>query len=179
MAQFNPWHDVNLETKENDVFDAIIEIPAGSKGKYELDKESGLLRLDRVLYTPMVYPANYGFYPKTYCDDNDPLDVLVLSQENIYPRCIVSSRIVGVMKMIDGGEEDYKVIAVCSDDKSVAHINDITDIPEYLLNEIEVFFKDYKKLQKKEVQVDGYENKEFALKVMSDSIKLYNETFNK
>ncbi len=107
----------------------IIEIPKGSRAKYELDKESGLLKLDRVLYSSVYYPANYGFIPKTYCDDNDPLDILILSQIEVVPMCIMDAKVIGVMQMIDGGEADDKIIAVAAHDMSVAHINDISELP--------------------------------------------------
>src|SRR5689334_13245376 len=113
---FNPWHSVSVGKKAPETVNGIIEIPKGSRAKYELDKESGLLKLDRVLYSSVFYPANYGFIPQTYCDDNDPLDILILSQVEIVPLCIVPARVVGVMRMIDGGEADDKIIAVAAGD---------------------------------------------------------------
>lgn len=175
----NAWHSVSYGDKAPDVVDAIIEISRGSRGKYELDKDSGMLRLDRVLYHSIYYPANYGFIPKTYCDDKDPLDILVLCQVDILPMSIVSSKIIGVMKMIDGGEGDDKLIAVCNDDPMYKHINDLSDLPEHLLLEIRQFFEEYKKLEKKSVDVSGFGDAAEAKQVLEDSFKLYNETFVK
>ena len=127
-----------------------------------MDKETGFLRLDRVLYSSVYYPSNYGFIPQTYCDDNDPLDVLVLTQATILPMTIVRAKVIGVMRMIDGGEADDKIIAVCPDDMSVAHINDISELPSHSLKEVKTFFEDYKNLENKTVQVEEFENAERA-----------------
>jgi inorganic pyrophosphatase len=160
-----------------EVVRCIIEIPAGSRAKYELDKESGLMIMDRVLYSAMHYPANYGFIPKTLCDDNDPLDILVLSQENIIPNCIVNARVIGVMHMEDGGENDDKLIAVAEGDMSVNHIKELSDLPQHTLDEIQNFFEYYKTLEKKEVSVSGFQDRQTALQVVKDSITMYNEKF--
>ena len=129
---FNPWHNVSAgDNIPNEVI-GIIEIPKGTRAKYELDKESGLLKLDRVLYSSVYYPANYGFIPQTYCDDKDPLDILILSQIDIVPMCIVPAKIIGVMRMLDNGEADDKIIAVAVGDPSVSHINDISELPNDL-----------------------------------------------
>ena len=112
----NPWHDVEIGEQSPEVFNSIIEIPIGSRMKYELDKVTGLLKVDRVLYSAVHYPANYGFIPRTYCDDHDPLDVLVLGQAEVVPLCIVRAKAIGVMQMIDQNEEDDKIIAVHVDD---------------------------------------------------------------
>ena len=125
--QFNPWHSVSPGKKNSDLVNGIIEIPKGTRAKYELDKASGMLMLDRVLYSSVYYPANYGFIPQTYCDDKDPLDILVLSQINIVPMCLVESKVIGVMRMIDGGEDDDKLIAVAAGDPSINHIEDISE----------------------------------------------------
>lgn len=174
-TSFNPWHHVSPKTKSNDVVNGIIEIPNGSKAKYELDKESGLLILDRVLSTPMNYPSNYGFIPQTYCDDKDPLDILVISQVNIVPMCIAPARVIGVMKMIDGGEGDDKLIAVAADDPIYKNVNDLSDLPEQVINEIRVFFEDYKKLEKKTVVVEEFLGKAKALEILEESYRLYDE----
>src|SRR5947209_1814491 len=121
----NPWHDVQIGDGTPDIVRAIIEIPRGSRAKYELDKESGLLKLDRVLYSSVHYPANYGFIPRTLGDDHDPLDILVLSQIEIQPLCIVLAKVIGVMRMVDSGEGDDKVLAVAADDISVNYIDSI------------------------------------------------------
>jgi inorganic pyrophosphatase len=169
----HPWHSVSFGKKAPEFVNAIIEIPKGSRAKYELDKESGLLKLDRVLYSSVSYPSNYGFIPQTYGDDKDPLDILVLSQIQVVPMCIVPARVIGVMRMIDGGEGDDKIIAVAADDISVNHLNDITDLPPSLMAEIKQFFEDYKKLENKMVQVKGFGNKETAMRIVLQAIKDY------
>src|SRR5579875_2145026 len=126
---------------------AVIEIPKGSKCKYEIDKDYGLLKLDRVLFSSVIYPANYGFIPQTYCDDNDPLDILVICSQDVVPLCLVEAKVIGVMHMVDKGERDDKIIAVAANDMSVNYINDITDLPPHTEAEITRFFEDYKKLE--------------------------------
>ncbi len=173
----NPWHDVspgdNLPTTVN----AIIEIPKNNRAKYELDKDSGLLKMDRVIYSSMYYPHNYGFIPQTYCDDNDPLDILVISQIPIVSMCIVEAKIIGVMRMLDQGEADDKIIAVAEHDKSVSHIENIEELPEYTLNELRNFFEDYKKLEKKEVVVEKFQNRSLAQQIFQKSIEDYKAKF--
>lgn len=177
MAHFNPWHDVERGDDAPKVVNGIIEIPKGSKGKYELDKASGLLKLDRVLFSAVHYPAAYGFIPKTYCDDNDPLDILVLCSVDIVPMCLVEAKVIGVMQMIDGDEEDDKIIAVAAHDISVNHFNDIADLPPHTLNEMQRFFEDYKALEHKHVSVERFMGREDAYRIIEQSITLYNETF--
>jgi inorganic pyrophosphatase len=177
MTHFNPWHDVERGNNAPQTVNGIIEIPKGSKAKYELDKESGLLKLDRVLFSAVHYPAAYGFIPKTYCDDNDPLDILVLCSVDIVPMCLVEAKVIGVMQMIDGDEEDDKIIAVAAHDISVNHFNDISDLPPHTLNEMQRFFEDYKALEHKHVTVERFMGREDAYRIIDDSIKLYNETF--
>lgn len=175
----NPWHDVSYGEESPSIVQCIIEIPSGSKAKYELDKESGLLRLDRVLFSSVHYPANYGFIPRTYCDDKDPLDVLVISQVEVVPFCIVNAKVIGVMRMLDGGEKDDKIIAVAADDISVKHYNDISDLPPHTILEVQRFFEDYKKLENKKVVVEDFLGREEALRIVNESIELYNVTFKK
>lgn len=177
MTHFNPWHDVERGDETPAVVNGIIEIPKGSKGKYELDKQSGLLKLDRVLFSAVHYPAAYGFIPKTYCDDKDPLDILVLCSVDIVPMCLVEAKVIGVMQMIDGDEEDDKIIAVAAHDISVNHYNDIADLPPHTLREMQRFFEDYKALEHKQVTVERFMGREEAYQIIEDSIKLYNETF--
>ena len=165
----NPWHKVNVGEKAPHTVNGIIEIPKNTRAKYELDKESGMLILDRVLYSSIYYPANYGFIPKTYCDDNDPLDILILSQITVVPLCIVSAKVIGVMHMIDKGEMDDKIIAVAEHDMSVAHINDISELPAHSLKEIKNFFEEYSKLENKSVQVTDFQNAEVAREVVKQS----------
>lgn len=174
----NPWHKVRLGTNIPESVNAIIEIPQKSKAKYELDKETGMLILDRVLRSSVHYPANYGFIPRTYCDDKDPLDILVLSQIDVIPMSIIEANVIGVLKMIDGGELDDKIIAVATNDMSVNHYKDLSDLPEHLLNEIKRFFIDYKKLENKKVEVSGYENAEVAKQILNQSIEDYKKYFN-
>ncbi|MCH2224912.1 MAG: inorganic diphosphatase [Crocinitomicaceae bacterium] len=169
----NPWHKVKVGDENPKIVNGIIEIPKNTRAKYELDKESGMLMLDRVLYSSMYYPANYGFIPQTYCDDKDPLDILVLSQITIVPMCIVSAKVIGVMRMLDGGEHDDKIIAVATNDMSVNHINDISELPEHFFKEIQNFFEDYKKLENKSVEVADFQNAEVAREVVRKSIEDY------
>jgi inorganic pyrophosphatase len=175
----HPWHDVTNETDSPDSIQSIIEIPKNSRAKYELDKESGMLILDRVLFASINYPANYGFIPQTYCDDNDPLDILVLSQIEIVPMCLVEAKIIGVMQMLDGGEKDDKIIAVAKNDMSVNHINDISELSKHHVLELRSFFEDYKKLEKKTVIVEEFLGKEDAFKIVNQSIIDYKKEFSK
>lgn len=175
----NPWHDVAFGEDAPAIVNGIIEIPKGSRAKYELDKDSGMLKLDRVLFSSVYYPANYGFIPKTYCDDNDPLDILILSQIDIVPMCLVSAKVIGVMRMIDGGEADDKIIAVAEGDPSVSHINDISELPEHFISEMRNFFEDYKKLEKKTVIVEEFLNRETAQEIVNKAIEDYRVKFEK
>lgn len=169
----NPWHTVSLGKKVPDVVNGIVEIPKNTRAKYELDKDSGMLKLDRVIYSSMYYPANYGFIPQTFCDDNDPLDILVLSQIVIVPMCIVSAKVIGVMRMLDGGELDDKIIAVAENDMSVNHIEDVDELPRHFIKELQNFFEDYKKLENKTVQVEKFQNAETAKKILLQSMEDY------
>lgn len=155
----------------------IIEIPKNVRAKYELDKESGMLILDRVLFSSINYPANYGFIPRTYCDDDDPLDILVISQIDIVPMCLVDATVIGVMRMKDGDEMDDKIIAVATNDMSFNHVKDISDLPPHWLIELRSFFEDYKKLENKTVVVEEFQNREVAMKVVEQAIKDYDAKF--
>jgi inorganic pyrophosphatase len=174
---FNPWHHVSPGSKAPEIVNGIIEIPRGSKAKYELDKESGLLKLDRVLYSSVYYPANYGFIPQTYCDDRDPLDILIITQIEIVPLCIVSARVIGVMRMLDGGEADDKIIAVAEGDPSVNHIKDISELPAHFLIELRNFFESYTKLENKKVIIEEFMDSKKAVEIVNESFNLYNNTF--
>ncbi|HVD99181.1 MAG TPA: inorganic diphosphatase [Cytophagaceae bacterium] len=174
---FNPWHHVSYGENVPKVVNGIIEIPKGTRAKYELDKESGLLLLDRVLYSSVYYPANYGFIPQTYCDDKDPLDILVLSQIDVVPLCIVPAKVIGVMRMLDGGEADDKIIAVAAGDPSVNHINDISELPKHFISEMRNFFEDYKKLENKTVKVEEFENAQIAEEILQQAILDYRKMF--
>lgn len=169
----NPWHDVNIGSKAPHEFAMIVEIPKGSKVKYELDKETGLIKVDRVLYSSVHYPANYGFIPQTYCDDKDPLDVLLLGQEVFVPLCIAQAKPIGVMRMLDQGEADDKIIAVHANDPEFSHINSISELPPHRIKEIKRFFEDYKTLEHKKVTIEEFYDRDEAIRIISEAIDFY------
>lgn len=149
------------------IYEAIVEIPMGTKNKYEIDKQRNRIKLDRVLYSPMTYPAEYGYIEETLAEDNDPLDILVLASSKTFPGCIVDARVVGYLDMIDSGEPDQKIIGVMNNDPRFSHINEITDIQEHTLREIKHFFKTYKDLQQnKTVIVNEFHDKIDALELI-------------
>jgi inorganic pyrophosphatase len=169
----HPWHDVDCGDKAPELVSVIIEVPMGSKLKYELDKPSGLLKVDRVLFSSVHYPANYGFIPQSYCEDHDPLDVLVLGQESVVPLSIMQARPIGVMKMLDQGEADDKIIAVHANDPEVEHFRSIKDLPPHRLREVQRFFEDYKVLENKTVKVGAFLDRDEAHQIIRDAIELY------
>ena len=173
----NIWHDINPDRINPDDFISIVEITKGGKNKYELDKETGLLKLDRVLYTATHYPANYGFIPRTYAEDNDPLDVLVLCQEDISPMTLVECYPIGVINMIDSEENDEKIIAIAKKDPFLNTYNDISELPSHISSEIMHFFEVYKQLEEKDTIVEKVLGKEEAKKVIQKSIERYNQKF--
>lgn len=175
----NIWHDIDPKEITATDFSAVIEIPKGSKCKYELDKYTGLLRLDRVLYTSTHYPANYGFIPRTFADDGDPLDVLVLCSESIYPLTLIRVCPIGVMRMLDGGKMDDKIIAVPFSDPTYHGITSIDELPSHIFDEIMHFFTVYKQLENKQTAVKELFGKAEAEKIIADAITCYNETFGK
>ncbi len=175
----NIWHDMDPKRIREDHFSAVIEIEKGEKNKYELDKDTGLLKLDRVLHTSTHYPANYGFIPRTYADDKDPLDVLVLCTESILPMTIVDCYPIGVIKMIDEGAIDEKIIAVCDKDPYHNSFKDVSELPSHLFAEIKHFYEVYKMLEYKETIVNKVESAEEAKKVIKECIERYNKEFIK
>lgn len=176
----HPWHDLpNNPDHASEWFNVVIEIPRGSKVKYELDKPTGLLRVDRVLYSSVVYPANYGFLPRSYCDDKDPLDVLVLGHEPVQPLSIMQVRAIGVMHMKDEGEGDDKIIAVHIHDPAFNGYRDIAELPAHLFREMQRFFEDYKTLEDKQVVVENWGNAAEALDCVVSSFELYRAEENR
>ncbi len=169
----HPWHDIPLPDDPTSWFPAVVEIPKGSKVKYELDKATGLLRVSRVLYSAVFYPANYGFVPRTYCEDGDPLDVLVLGQEEVVPLVLVRARAIGVMRMREERGQDDKIIAVHVDDPAYAGYGDIADLPRHRLRELQRFFLDYKVLEGKEVVGEEPLGAADAPPVLRDAIARY------
>ena len=170
----HPWHETYVdESVIATAFPVVIEIPKGSKNKYELDKETGLLRLDRVLYSAVHYPADYGFIPRTYCDDGDPLDALVLGQEPVYPLTIVEARAIGVMRMRDDKGIDDKILAVSVRDPAFADYTDKAQLPAHLVREVRRFFQDYKVLEHKQVIVDDLLGPTEALGIINEALALY------
>lgn len=172
---FNVWHNVNPERIRKDNFLAVIEIAKGGRNKYELDKETGMIILDRVLYTATHYPANYGFIPRTYADDGDPLDVLVLCQEKIESLVLVKCYPIGVLKMIDDGKVDEKIIAIPFDDPTYSSYHDIEDLPEHVSREISHFFEVYKTLENKHTAVKELQGREEAEHIIESCLESYKE----
>lgn len=175
----HPWHGVSAGINAPDIVTAIIEVPKGSKTKYELDKPSGLLKVDRILYSSVHYPANYGFIPQSYCEDNDPLDILVLGQETFCPLSLLRAKPIGVMKMVDQGETDDKIIAVHMDDPEYNHYQSIDELPPHYLKSLRRFFEDYKVLENKEVKIETFLNASEARKVVKESMELYQKNKDK
>src|SRR5689334_24815164 len=169
----HPWHDVTPGDKLPQEFDSVIEIPYGASVKYELDKTSGLIRLDRVLYSAVYYPANYGFIPQTLAEDEDPLDVLVLCQETVVPLTIIHARTIGLMTMIDGGKKDHKIIAVATEDPEFNSYSEAGEMPVHRLTMLRRFFQDYKQLEGKAVEVDQIQSAEKALPIIEDALARY------
>lgn len=173
----NIWHDIDWKRISPESFNAVIEIPKGGKNKYELDKETGMLRLDRVLYTSTHYPANYGFIPKTYGEDNDPLDVLVLCQEEIMPMTLVECYPIGILYMIDENQRDEKIIAVPIKDPSMSCYHDISELPTHMFEEISHFFEVYKFLEDKHTAIKEISGRADAVKCIEDCIERYKMKF--
>ena len=173
----NIWHDINPERIKPDNFTAVIEISKGSKSKYELDKETGGLKLDRILYTSTHYPANYGLIPHTYADDGDPLDVLVLCSETIAPLSLVRCYPIGVITMRDQGKLDEKIIAIPFEDPMYNGYRDISELPSHIFSEMRHFFKVYKALENKETAVKEIAGREEAIQIIKNALENYNKLY--
>ena len=175
----HPWHDVSPGKELPRDFQAVIEIPLGSNVKYELDKPTGLIKVDRIIHSAVYYPANYGFIPQTYAEDNDPLDVLVLCQEAVQPLALIRARAIGLMTMIDGGASDDKVIAVATNDPEFNHYVEANELPSHRLLVLKRFFQDYKQLEGKQVQVEDIRPAYAALNVIEKALASYQKNREK
>ena len=173
----HPWHGAHYGDHAPQVVNGLIEIPQGSRTKYEIDKPTGLLKLDRIIYSSFHYPINYGFIPQTLGLDGDPLDILVLCSESIQPLCLVEANVIGNMQMIDTGVQDDKIIAVAAKDPSVNHITSISQVPQHFIAVLKNYFEQYKVLENKKVEIDHFQEKEIAYKVIDEAIALYKTTF--
>ena len=174
---FHPWHNVSTGDDAPTFVTAVIEIPSGTKAKYEIDKKTGMLKLDRVLYSAVHYPTNYGFIPQTLCGDGDPLDILVISSISAERLCLIDCKVLGVMRMTDEGAPDDKIIAVPRNDVYVQHINRLEDLPPHTIPEIQRFFEDYQLLEHQKVVINAFEGKESAYQILRDNMKAYKEKF--
>ncbi len=173
----HPWHGAHYGKGAPAIVTGLIEIPQGSRAKYEIDKETGLLKLDRVIYSSFHYPINYGFIPQTFGQDGDPLDICILSSQSIQPLCLVEATVIGNMQMIDSGEADDKIIAVAAKDPSVNYISDIDELPRHFFNELRNYFEQYKVLENKQVEIREFQNKTTAYDVINEAIELYKQKF--
>ncbi len=175
----HPWHGAHYGENPPEKVNALIEIPQGSRTKYEIDKETGLLKLDRVIYSSFHYPVNYGFIPQTLGHDGDPLDILVLCSQSIQSLCLVEATVIGNMQMIDSGEKDDKIIAVATNDPSVNHISTIDDMPPHFINELRNYFEQYKVLENKQVYIEEFQTKEIAYQIIEEAISFYKKKFDR
>ncbi|HUC81554.1 MAG TPA: inorganic diphosphatase [Flavisolibacter sp.] len=173
----HPWHGVSHGENAPQQVKALIEISQGSRTKYEIDKETGLLKLDRVIYSSFHYPVNYGFIPQTLGWDHDPLDILVLCSQSIQPLCLVDATVIGNMQMVDSGEYDDKIIAVATNDPSVNHITSMEELPKHFISELRNYFEQYKVLESKEVRIDKFQDKDDAYRIINEAIGHYKTTF--
>jgi inorganic pyrophosphatase len=177
LTVHHPWHGVSPGKDAPSIVNALIEIPQGSRSKYEVDKDSGLLRLDRVIYSSFHYPINYGFIPQTLGQDDDPLDILVLCSQSIQPLCLVEATVIGNMQMIDTGKQDDKIIAVATRDPSVNHYTNVDELQQHFLLELRNYFEQYKVLENKKVEIDNFQDKAAAVKIINEAIDYYKNTF--
>jgi inorganic pyrophosphatase len=179
LYTLHPWHGADYGDKAPQTVNALIEISKGSRTKYEIDKKTGLLKLDRIIYSSFHYPINYGFIPQTLGQDNDPLDILVMSSESIQPLCLVEATVIGNMQMIDNGEKDDKIIAVAAKDPGVNNINCLDDLPKHFIAVLRNYFEQYKVLENKKVEIDEFQNAAAACKVIEEAITFYKTSFPK
>ncbi len=179
MYVLHPWHGAHYGSKAPQIVNGMIEIPQGSRTKYEIDKATGLLKLDRVIYSSFHYPVNYGMIPQTLGLDGDPLDILVICSESIQPLCLVEATVIGNMQMIDNGEEDDKIIAVATEDPGVNHFTDVNDLPQHFKAVLKNYFENYKVLENKVVEIDEFQSKDVAYKIINDAIEHYKIKFPK
>lgn len=177
MYVLHPWHGAHYGERSPEIVNALIEIPQGSRAKYEIDKTTGLLKLDRVVYSSFHYPVNYGFIPQTLGEDGDPLDILVICGESIQPLCLVQATVIGNMQMIDNGERDDKIIAVATNDPTVNHFTDISELPKHFIAVLRNYFENYKVLENKVVEIDEFQDKEAAYKIIRNDIESYAKKF--
>jgi inorganic pyrophosphatase len=173
----HPWHGVPAGEQAPRLVNAVIEIPQGSRCKYEIDKDSGLLKLDRVIFSSFYYPVNYGFIPQSYGGDKDPLDILVITSLPVQALTLMEAKVIGVMQMIDGGDPDDKIIAVAANDPGVNHYNNIEELPRHFFDELRHFFEEYKKLENKTVKVEDFGDKAQALAIIEEALGFYKKTF--
>jgi inorganic pyrophosphatase len=177
MYVLHPWHGAHHGKKYPEIVNALIEIPQGSRAKYEIDKTTGLLKLDRVVYSSFHYPVNYGFIPQTLGEDKDPLDILVICGESIQPLCLVEATVIGNMQMIDNGEKDDKIIAVATKDPTVNHFSNIDELPKHFIAVLKNYFENYKVLENKVVEIDEIQDKQTAYNVINAAIDMYKANF--
>ncbi len=175
----NPWHDIEVGDRAPEIINAVIEIPKDSTVKYELDKKTGLLKMDRFLYSAVHYPGDYGFIPQTLWDDRDPLDIIILTGRPLYPMTLVKARVIGVLRMIDSGEKDDKIIAVYNDDPRYKEIEDVKHAPSHTIAELRHFFETYKHLQGKKCEILEVLGKDSAFKDIERAKKMYEEKYGK
>ena len=177
MYVLHPWHGAHYGDKVPQIVNGLIEIPQGSRTKYEIDKTTGLLKLDRIIYSSFHYPINYGFIPQTLGLDGDPLDILVMCSESIQPLCLVEATVIGNMQMIDTGVADDKIIAVASKDPGVNYIKEMAQLPQHFIAVLRNYFEQYKVLENKKVEIDDFQDKQAAYTVIEEAIALYKTKF--
>ena len=179
MYTLHPWHGATYGQEAPKIVNALIEIPEGSKLKYEIDKKTGLLKLDRVIYSSFHYPVNYGFIPQTLGKDGDPLDILVMCSEAIQPLCLVEAYVIGNMQMIDTGLIDDKIIAVAVHDPGVNYITSLDLVPQHIFRVLKNYFEQYKVLENKKVEINDFQEQTIAFDIINEAIEFYKETFPK